>query len=121
MKMSVFFVDGLDRCRRRGHAAVVQLNAGFHRRIYSWRERMWPGIIGPSVGALSVLSLLPFFQHFRDDSPYHLAGVAALQEAMPAELSRKTVTGSRPGGLLALTRKSLFPTSSNRQRARRLA
>ena len=47
---------------------------------------MWPGIIGPSVGALSVLSLLPFFQHFRDDSPYHLAGVAALQEAMPAEL-----------------------------------
>ena len=40
----------------------------------------------PSVGALSVLSLLPFFQHFRDDSPYHLAGVAALQEAMPAEL-----------------------------------
>ena len=33
-----------------------------------------------------MLSLLPFFQHFRDDSPYHLAGVAALQEAMPAEL-----------------------------------
>ena len=80
------FLDGLDRCRRRGHAAAVQFNAGFHRRIYSWRERLWPGIIGPSVGALSVLSLLPFFQHFRDDSPYHLAGVAALQEAMPAEL-----------------------------------
>ena len=35
---------------------------------------------------LTVLRLLPFFQHFRDDSPYHLAGVAALQEAMPAEL-----------------------------------
>ena len=64
----------------------MQFNAGFHRRIYSWRERLWPGIIGPSVGALSVLSLLPFFQHFRDDSPYHLAGVAALQEAMPSEL-----------------------------------
>ena len=47
---------------------------------------MWPGIIRPSVGFLGVLSLLPFFQHFRDDSPYHLAGVAALQEAMPAEL-----------------------------------
>ena len=80
------FIDGLDRCRRRGHAAAVQFNADFHRRIYSWRERLWPGIIGPSVGALSVLSLLPFFQHFRNDSPYHLAGVAALQEAMPAEL-----------------------------------
>ena len=24
------------------------------------------GIIGPSVGALSVLSLLPFFEHFRE-------------------------------------------------------
>ena len=80
------FLDGLVRCRRRGHAAAVQFNAGFHRRIYSWRERLWPGIIGPSVGALSVLSLLPFFEHFRSDSPYHLAGVAALQEAMPSSL-----------------------------------
>jgi len=33
-----------------------------------------------------MLSLLPFFQHFREDSPYHLAGVAALQAAMPDEL-----------------------------------
>ena len=33
-----------------------------------------------------MLSLLPFFQHFRSDSPYHLAGVAALQEAMPSSL-----------------------------------
>ena len=80
------FRDGLGRCRRGAHAAVVQFNAGVYRRIHGWRERLWPGIIGPSVGALSVLSLLPFFQHFRDDSPYHLAGVAALQEAMPAEL-----------------------------------
>ena len=78
------FLDGLDRCRRRGHAAAVQFNAGFDRRIHSWRERLFPVIIGPSVGVLSVLSLLPFFQHFRDDSPYHLAGVAALQDAMPA-------------------------------------
>ena len=80
------FFDGLGRCRRGAHAAVVQFNAGVYRRIHGWRERSGPGIIGPSVGALSVLSLLPFFQHFRDDSPYHLAGVAALQEAMPAEL-----------------------------------
>jgi len=80
------FVDGLDRCRRRGHAVAVQLNAGVRRRIYGWRERLQPGIIKPSVAFLGVLSLLPFFQHFRDDSPYHLAGVAALQEAMPAEL-----------------------------------
>ena len=78
--------DGLVRCGRRGHAAAVQLNAGVRRRIHGWRERLFPVIIGPSVGVLSVLSLLPFFQHFRDDSPYHLAGVAALQEAMPAEL-----------------------------------
>jgi hypothetical protein len=39
-----------------------------------------------ALGFLGVLSLLPFFQHFRNDSPYHLAGVAALQEAMPTEL-----------------------------------
>ena len=44
-----------------------------------------------ALGCLSVLSLLPFFQHFRDDSPYHLAGVAALQEAMPAELLQDEV------------------------------
>jgi hypothetical protein len=64
----------------------MHFNAGVRRRIYGWRERLFPVIIGPSVGVLSVLSLLPFFQHFRDDSPYHLAGVAALQEAMPSEL-----------------------------------
>ena len=80
------FLDGLDRCRRRGHAAAVQFNAGFHRRIHSWRERLWPSLIKPSVGFLGVLSLLPFFQHFRDDSPHYLAGVAALQETMPSEL-----------------------------------
>ena len=81
-----FFCNRLVRCRRRGHAVAVQLNAGVRRRIYGWRERLQPGIIKPSVAFLGVLSLLPFFQHFRDDSPYHLAGVAALQEAMPAEL-----------------------------------
>ena len=80
------FRDGLVRCRRRGHVAAVQLNAGVRRRIHGWRERLFPVIIKPSLGFLGVLSLLPFFQHFRDDSPYHLAGVAALQEAMPAEL-----------------------------------
>ena len=64
----------------------MQLNAGVRRRIHGWRERLFPVIIKPSLGFLGVLSLLPFFQHFRDDSPYHLAGVAALQEAMPAEL-----------------------------------
>jgi len=45
-----------------------------------------PVLKSKALGFLGVLSLLPFFQHFRDDSPYHLAGVAALQEAMPAEL-----------------------------------
>ncbi len=80
------FVGGLVRCGRRGHAAVVQFNAGFYQRVYSWRKRLQPTIIRPSVTFLSVLSLLPFFQHFRDDSPYHLAGVASLQDAMPAEL-----------------------------------
>ena len=80
------FRDGLVRCRRRGHVAAVQFNAGVRRRIHSWRKRLFPVIIGPSLGFLGVLSLLPFFQHFRDDSPYHLAGVAALQEAMPSEL-----------------------------------
>ena len=78
--------DGLVHRRRRCHAFALWFAARLRRRIYGWRERLWPGIIRPSVGALSVLSLLPFFQHFRDDSPYHLAGVAALQEAMPAEL-----------------------------------
>ena len=48
-----------------------------------------PVLKSKALGFLSVLSLLPFFQHFRDDSPYHLAGVAALQEAMPAELLRE--------------------------------
>ena len=81
-----FLFNRLVRRGRRGHAVAVQLDAGFRRRIYSWRERLQPGIIRPSVALLGVLSLLPFFQHFRDDSPYHLAGVAALQEAMPAEL-----------------------------------
>ena len=80
------FRDGLVRCRRRGHVAAVQLNAGVRRRIYGWRERLFPVIIKPSLGFLGVLSLLPFFQHFRSDSPYHLAGVAALQEAMPSSL-----------------------------------
>ena len=80
------FRDGLVRCRRRGHVAAVQLSAGVRRRIYSWRERLFPVIIKPSLGFLGVLSLLPFFQHFRSDSPYHLAGVAALQEAMPSSL-----------------------------------
>ena len=80
------FRDGLVRCRRRGHVAALQLHAGVRRRIYSWRERLFPGIIKPSLGFLGVLSLLPFFQHFRSDSPYHLAGVAALQEAMPSSL-----------------------------------
>jgi len=81
-----FLVGGLVRCGRRGHAAVVQFNAGFYQRLYSWRKRLQPTIIRPSVTFLSVLSLLPFFQHFRNDSPYHLAGVASLQDAMPAEL-----------------------------------
>ena len=80
------FRDGLVRCRRRGHAAALQLNDGVRRRIYGWRERLFPVIIKPSLGFLGVLSLLPFFQHFRSDSPYHLAGVAALQEAMPSSL-----------------------------------
>ncbi len=80
------FRDGLVRCRRRSHAAALQLNAGVRRRIYGWRERLFPVIIKPSLGFLGVLSLLPFFQHFRSDSPYHLAGVAALQEAMPSSL-----------------------------------
>ena len=78
--------DGLVCCGRRGHAAALQLNAGVRRRIYGWRERLFPVIIKPSLGFLGVLSLLPFFQHFRSDSPYHLAGVAALQEAMPSSL-----------------------------------
>ena len=80
------FRDGLVRCRRRSHVAAVQLSAGVRRRIYGWRERLFPVIIKPSLGFLGVLSLLPFFQHFRSDSPYHLAGVAALQEAMPSSL-----------------------------------
>ena len=80
------FRDGLVRCRRRGHAAALQLNDGVRRRIYGWRERLFPVIIKPSLGFLGVLSLLPFFQHLRSDSPYHLAGVAALQEAMPSSL-----------------------------------
>ena len=80
------FRDGLVRCRRRGHAAAVQLHAGVRRRIYGWRERLFPVIIKPSLGFLGVLSLLPFFQHFRSDSTYNLAGVAALQEAMPSSL-----------------------------------
>ena len=78
--------DGLVRCRRRSHAFVLQLAGRVRRRLHSWPRKLPSGIIGPSVGFLGVLSLLPFFQHFRDDSPYHLAGVAALQEAMPAEL-----------------------------------
>ena len=39
-----------------------------------------------AIGFLSVLSLLPFFQHFQDDSPHDLAGAAAIQETMPSEL-----------------------------------
>ena len=39
-----------------------------------------------ALGFLSVLSLLPFSQHFQDDSPHDLAGVAAIQETMPSEL-----------------------------------
>ena len=38
-----------------------------------------------ALGFLSVLSLLPLFQHFRDDLPHQFAGVAAQQEAMPDE------------------------------------
>ena len=78
--------DGLVRCRRRSHAFGLQLAGRVRRRLHGWPRKLPSGIIGPSVGFLGVLSLLPFFQHFRDDSPYHLAGVAALQEAMPAEL-----------------------------------
>ena len=80
------FRDGLVRCRRRGHAAAVQLHAGVRRRIHGWRERLFPVIIKPSLGFLGVLSLLPFLQYFRDESPHHLASAAALQETVPSEL-----------------------------------
>ena len=42
------------------------------------RRRIWF-----SVG---ILSLLPFFQHFRDDSPYQLAAVKELEESIDPEL-----------------------------------
>ena len=42
------------------------------------KQRIWF-----SVG---LLSLLPFFQHFRDDSPHPLAAIKELEDSLPEEL-----------------------------------
>jgi hypothetical protein len=63
----------------------------------------------PRLGNLMSLALLPFFSHFRSDSPHQLAAIKELEDALPKELLAEDAAWFEAWKASGIAQKAVVP------------